>query len=109
MITELLIASPGRGEQDVVEPAGGAGAEIGRNGVAAWVLGVFVTAFAWASDEFFSVLVKIDQRGRVATGDLLESVRREVVLEGEDRPFARDDQLCRPRADYGSGHRVVFR
>jgi hypothetical protein len=34
---------------------------------------------------------------RRPAGDLLEGVGRVVVLAGEDRPLARDEQLCRPR------------
>jgi hypothetical protein len=36
-------------------------------------------------------------RARGAAGDLLEGVGRVVVLAGEDRPLAGDEQLGRPR------------
>jgi len=51
-----------------------------------------------ALDEFRAVLVKeLGHRARGAAGDLLESVSRVLVLAGEDRPLARDEQLSRPR------------
>ena len=51
-----------------------------------------------ASHEFRAVLVKeLGHRTRGAAGDLLEGVGRVVVLTGEDRPLACDQQLSRPR------------
>ena len=53
---------------------------------------------AWASEEFRAVLVKeLGHRAWGAAGDLLEDVGRVVVLAGEDRPIARDEQLSPPR------------
>ena len=52
----------------------------------------------YASDEFRAVVVKeLGHRARRAAGDLLEGAGRVVVLAGEDRPLARDEQLGRPR------------
>src|SRR5262249_43522626 len=46
------------------------------------------------SKEFCAVLVeKFSQRARGTAGDLLEGVGRVVVLTGEDRPLARDQQF----------------
>ena len=50
------------------------------------------------------MLVKeLGHRARGAAGDLLEGVGRVVVLAGEDRPLARDEQLRRPGRYPGAG------
>jgi hypothetical protein len=46
---------------------------------------------------------ELGHRARGAAGDLLEGVGRVVVLAGEDRPLARDEQLSRPRRYPGGG------
>src|SRR5271165_1031712 len=52
---------------------------------------------ARASDEFRAVLVQeLGHWARGAAGDLLEGAGRVVVLAGEDRPLARDQQLRLP-------------
>src|SRR5689334_7015531 len=57
-----------------------------------------------ASDELRAVDVKeLSNWPWRAAGDLLEGVGRVVVLAGEDRPLARDEQLSRPRRDPGVG------
>ena len=59
---------------------------------------------ARASDEFRAVLVKeLSHRARGVAGDLLEGAGRVVVLAGEDRPFARDEQLSGPGRYPGAG------
>src|SRR4029079_13123230 len=59
---------------------------------------------ARASGECGAVVVKeLGHRAWGAAGDLLEGVRRVVVLAGEDRPLARDEELCLPRPHYGAG------
>ena len=52
---------------------------------------------ARASEEFRAVLVEeLGHRARGVAGDLLEGAGRVVVLAGEDRPLARDEQLSGP-------------
>src|SRR5580700_2219327 len=59
---------------------------------------------ARASGEFRAVLMKeLGHRARGAAGDLLEGAGRVVVLSGEDRPLARDEQLSGPRRYPGAG------
>ncbi len=60
-----------------------------------------------ASGEFRAVLAEeLGYRARGAAGDLLEGAGRVVVLAGEDRPLARDEQLSRPRRYPGAGEAV---
>src|ERR1700737_2067455 len=57
-----------------------------------------------ASEEFRAVVVKeLGEWTWRAASDLLESVGRVVVLAGEDRPLARDEQLSPPRRYAGPG------
>jgi hypothetical protein len=49
------------------------------------------------------VVEELGHRARGAAGDLLEGVGRVVVLAGEDRPLARDEQLSRPCRYPGAG------
>src|SRR4029077_15715682 len=59
---------------------------------------------ARASEEFRAVLAEeLGHRARGASGDLLEGAGGVVVLAGEDRPLARDEQLSRPRRYPGAG------
>src|SRR5215467_2316552 len=59
---------------------------------------------ARASEEFRAVVVKeLGDWAWGAAGDLLEGAGRVVVLAGEDRPLARDEQLSRPRRYPGAG------
>ena len=59
---------------------------------------------ARASEEFRAVVVKeLGDWAWGAAGDLLEGGGRVVVLAGEDRPLARDEQLSRPRRYPGDG------
>jgi hypothetical protein len=56
------------------------------------------------SVEFRAVVVKeLGEWAWRAAGDLLEGVGRVVVLAGEDRPLARDEQLSRPGRDPRAG------
>src|SRR5215831_13721942 len=60
--------------------------------------------YARASDEFRAVVMKeLGDWAWGAAGDLLEGSGRVVVLAGEDRPLARDEQLSRPRRYPGAG------
>jgi len=53
------------------------------------------------------VLVKeLGHRARGAAGDLLEGAGGVVVLAGQDRPLARDEQLSGPRRYPGAGEAV---
>ena len=59
---------------------------------------------ARASGEFRAVLVEeLGHRARGAAGDLLEGAGRVVVLAGQDRPLACDEQLSRPGRYPGAG------
>src|ERR1700722_20243976 len=59
---------------------------------------------ARASGEFRAVVVKeLRDWARGAAGDLLEGAGRVVVLAGQDRPLAGDEQLSRPRRYSGAG------
>src|SRR5262249_60408533 len=59
---------------------------------------------ARASEEFRAVVVKeLGDWAWGAAGDLLEGAGGVVVLAGEDRPLARDEQLSRPRRYPGAG------
>src|SRR5271154_5353037 len=59
---------------------------------------------ARASGEFRAVFVEeLGDWARGAAGDLLEGAGRVVVLAGEDRPLARDEQLSRPGWYPGAG------
>src|SRR5690242_10563198 len=57
-----------------------------------------------ASGEFRAVLVKeFGHWARGAAGDLLEGAGGVVVLAGQDRPLARDEQLSGPCRYPGAG------
>src|ERR1043166_5833156 len=62
---------------------------------------------ARASHEFRAVLVKeLGHRAWGAAGDLLKGLGRVVVLAGEDRPLARDEQLSLSRRYPGADEAI---
>ncbi len=69
-----------------------------------------VVGDARGSGEFRAVLVEeLGHRARGAAGDLLKGACGVVVLPGQDRPLARDEQLSGPRRYPGAGQACVPR